>query len=884
MTNEELMNRIDEQFSGLDRFILGLKQEVLEIKEVLNDDYYKKNVTNQLFLGKNALNSYLNEEQIGQMYETKSDSIEKYNILIDRINQCASNDGLLNYTRLGDFQNKVNEIKNLYDGELEIINDKLGSLQSVVNTFTNNDEDDNSGLFYTKEEINNLFATKDEIPSTFGFAKTKYVAETYLRKKDLAANLENLTYTKEEIDNKFVSEEEMLRMFGATDDNISNLVSASSFNDFKSEMKSNISNFVTKNWLIDRFEKNFVTTSLLDDYLTTFEFSSKMDELDGRIGLLATKNDLDSYAKNSDIASMMGSFVTKFELDEKVIEKLDLYQHDLSGYVMSSDFNSEISTAKRRLSAIENMMASVVTDNNFNEHTSNLVKKNDLFNYVKKSELNDYIASLNGGSATTPNITNFLTYDDASSLFVSKSEINRYIPDITGYASMESIDVINERINGLNSTIMENMSKITEISDSLDIDYYTKNEIDEKFSDLVPTDEQLRQYIKKSEVRQYIGFDAYKFASKVDLYNVYLKLNDYVKYTDAALMRDYVNTADYQTDKNEMYSYINDQVTSATKGGKLVTIDDVESLLDDKLTKYMTERKLEEKIVKLCTPTRIRKMVEECVTEDFVNETKSYIDNQMNAYLKPEDKDEFYAYVDNKVVDERIDADVLNARLDTFVTTDEMRRQMSEYFSEVNYKNVIEETITDKTVHIIDSLLSSKMQNNYLTPNDKDAIYNYVNNKIGGIDYVKEESLREVLSNYVTERDMRRKIEESFSDSNINRIINNLLTQKLNNIIEDYIDTKMGAYLTESQANTKYLQLEDYKNLKYCAIMSDHYKDNPEEFFAKVIGDNGEELDRTRTANPLRNGFYIVERNVYLVFEGTVIELDKLEYNWKIEE
>ena len=66
--------------------------------------------------------------------------------------------------------------------------------------------------------------------------------------------------------------------------------------------------------------------------------------------------------------------------------------------------------------------------------------------------------------------------------------------------------------------------------------------------------------------------------------------------------------------------------------------------------------------------------------------------------------------------------------------------------------------------------------------------------------------------------------------------------------------------------------------------MSDHYKDNPEEFFAKVIGDNGEELDRTRTANPLRNGFYIVERNVYLVFEGTVIELDKLEYNWKIEE
>ena len=884
MTNEELMNRIDEQFSGLDRFILGLKQEVLEIKEVLNDDYYKKNVTNQLFLGKKALNSYLNEEQIGQMYETKSDSIEKYNILIDRINQCASNDGLLNYTRLGDFQNKVNEIKNLYDGELEIINDKLGSLQSVVNTFTNNDEDDNSGLFYTKEEINNLFATKDEIPSTFGFAKTKYVAETYLRKKDLSANLENLTYTKEEIDNKFVSEEEMLRMFGATDDNISNLVSASSFNDFKSEMKSNISNFVTKNWLIDRFEKNFVTTSLLDDYLTTFEFSSKMDELDGRIGLLATKNDLDSYAKNSDIASMMGSFVTKFELDEKVIEKLDLYQHDLSGYVMSSDFNSEISTAKRRLSAIENMMASVVTDNNFNEHTSNLVKKNDLFNYVKKSELNDYIASLNGGSATTPNITNFLTYDDASSLFVSKSEINRYMPDITGYASMESIDVINERINGLNSTIMENMSKITEISDSLDIDYYTKNEIDEKFSDLVPTDEQLRQYIKKSEVRQYIGFDAYKFASKVDLYNVYLKLNDYVKYTDAALMRDYVNTADYQTDKNEMYSYINDQVTSATKGGKLVTIDDVESLLDDKLTKDMTERKLEEKIVKLCTPTRIRKMVEECVTEDFVNETKSYIDNQMNAYLKPEDKDEFYAYVDNKVVDERIDADVLNARLDTFVTTDEMRRQMSEYFSEVNYKNVIEETITDKTVHIIDSLLSSKMQNNYLTPNDKDAIYNYVNNKIGGIDYVKEESLREVLSNYVTERDMRRKIEESFSDSNINRIINNLLTQKLNNIIEDYIDTKMGAYLTESQANTKYLQLEDYKNLKYCAIMSDHYKDNPEEFFAKVIGDNGEELDRTRTANPLRNGFYIVERNVYLVFEGTVIELDKLEYNWKIEE
>ena len=75
MTNEELMNRIDEQFSGLDRFILGLKQEVLEIKEVLNDDYYKKNVTNQLFLGKKALNSYLNEEQIGQMYETKSDSI-----------------------------------------------------------------------------------------------------------------------------------------------------------------------------------------------------------------------------------------------------------------------------------------------------------------------------------------------------------------------------------------------------------------------------------------------------------------------------------------------------------------------------------------------------------------------------------------------------------------------------------------------------------------------------------------------------------------------------------------------------------------------------------------------------------------------------------------
>ena len=298
----------------------------------------------------------------------------------------------------------------------------------------------------------------------------------------------------------------------------------------------------------------------------------------------------------------------------------------------------------------------------------------------------------------------------------------------------------------------------------------------------------------------------------------------------------------------------------------------------------MTERKLEEKIVKLCTPTRIRKMVEECVTEDFVNETKSYIDNQMNAYLKPEDKDEFYAYVDNKVVDERIDADVLNARLDTFVTTDEMRRQMSEYFSEVNYKNVIEETITDKTVHIIDSLLSSKMQNNYLTPSDKDAIYNYVNNKIGGIDYVKEESLREALSNYVTESDMRRKIEESFSDTNITRIINNLMTERLNNIIENYIETKLDKFLTESQANTKYLQIEDYKNLKYCAIMSDHYKDKPEEFFAKVIGDNGEELDRTRTANPIRNGFYIVERNVYLVFEGTIIELDKLEYNWKIEE
>ena len=884
MTNEELMNRIDEQFSGLDRFALGLKQEVLEIKEVLNDDYYKKNVANQLFLGKNALNSYLNEEQIGQMYETKSDSNEKYNILIDKINNCVGVDGLGGYTKLGDFHNKVNEIETTYNNKLSTINEKLNSLQLIVDTFTNSDEDDDSGLFYTKEEINNLFATKDEIPSTFGFAKTTYVSDNFLKKKDLAKSLSTITYTKNEIDDNFVSNEKLFELFGIVD----GMATSSSLEDFKNDINRTISNLVTRDWLTNRFETKFATRASLSDYISIFEYNLKMEELDGVLNLCATKSEVESeiedikstYVKKS----LMSQFVTKLELEESVVEKLNEHEQDLTGYVMTSDFNSEISTAKSRLSAIENMLASVVTDNNFDEHTTEFAKKNDLFNYVKKSDLTEYISSLNSGSASVPNLTNYLTFDDASSFFVSKSEINRYIPDISGYASRESIDTLNERMNGLNSTIMENMSKITEISDSLDVDYYTKSEIDEKFSDLVPSDEQLRQYIKKSEVRQYIGLDTYKFASKVDLYNVYLKLNDYVKYTDTALMRDYVNTVDYQTDKNEMYSYINDQVTSATKGGKLVTIDDVESLLDDKLTKYMTERKLEEKIVKLCTPTRIRKMVEECVTEDFVNETKSYIDNQMNAYLKPEDRDEFYAYVDNKVVDERIDADVLNARLDTFVTTDEMRRQMSEYFSEVNYKNVIEETITDKTVHIIDSLLSSKMQNNYLTPSDKDAIYNYVNNKIGGIDYVKEESLRETLSNYVTERDMRRKIEESFSDTNITRIINNLMTERLNNIIENYIETKLDKFLTESQANTKYLQIEDYKNLKYCAIMSDHYKDKPEEFFAKVIGDNGEELDRTRTANPIRNGFYIVERNVYLVFEGTIIELDKLEYNWKIEE
>lgn len=886
MTNEELLNQIDVRMDGLDGFILGLKQEVLEIKEVLNDDYLKKDVILNTFLGKHALDNYITEIEIGGKYETIEHSMSTYDELLDKFNGYAKVRDLRDYTRLGDFNTKINEIESKLN-DVNRISSKIETLEAITDTiFAQSDGDDNNdqfSLFYTKDESNSLFATKDEIPSTIGFAKSEYVINNFVKKKDLDSLINEKSYLKSDIDTKFITSEDANVVFDNINETLATLVSSTEFNEYKTNLNRSISNFVTRDWLVDRFENRFATLSLLDDYVTNFEFNDKIGEQNAKNDTFATKEELENYVTNARLGSLMTTFVSRLDVEDIVANRLGEYQQDLNGYVMTYDFNNEINNAKNRLRSLESRMADVVTDSNFDEHTSNLVKKNDLFNYVKKSDLTEYIGSLSGNNEA-PNLTNFITFDEASSFFVSKSEIHSYIPNISGYASTESIDVLNDRIDGLNMSLVENMSKITTLTDNLEVDYYTKTDIDAKLSEFVPSDEQLKQYIKKSEVRNYIGLDTYKFASKKELYDVYLKLNDYVKYTDTALMRDYVNTTDYQNDRNELYSYINEQVTAASKGGKLVTIDDVEGLLDDKLTKYMTERKLEEKIVKLCTPTRIKKYVEECVSEDFVNDAKSYIDTQMKDYLKPEDKDEIIAYIDNKVVDSRIDADVLGARLNTFVTSDEMRRQMSEYFSEVNYKRVIEETITNKTIQIIESLLDSKMQTNYLTPNDKDAMYEYVNNKIGGIDYVDSETLRNTLSNYATERDIRRMIADSFSDSNIDRIIGNLLTERVNKILDNMIENKMATYLTESKANTKYLQLEDYKNLKNCAIMSDYYKDKPEEFFAKVIDANGAELDRSKDENPLRNGFYIVERNVYLVFDGTVVELDRLEYNWKIEE
>lgn len=561
---------------------------------------------------------------------------------------------------------------------------------------------------------------------------------------------------------------------------------------------------------------------------------------------------------------IINNYVSKSELNVKLTGYAKL-SHTHSDYITKSDFttlSNQISKDYAKKSYVDNIVKTI--NNNVNNiHTvisslddkyapkdNNYLNINDLSGYVKKSELTQYATKdyTNSTYVKKNSISTYLSeYVKKSELsvldnYALKSDLLLFVDKkdlesrLSNYATLLKVDgIIDDRMklyatkadlskyttkdefSHLSSHVNSNDSKIKDINDKLvnvvtvgDMaNYVTVNMLDGyvKKDDKGCCDDEDVQYLTRSDIANFITFD--------DIDDRFVTKNDISKYIPnyTSLVATANKLSKVESDIKDLNNLYTNLYYSSEK---------IEKLKSDLSTNYYTKSQVDDKLSQL-----------------------KFTDSVLSAYVKKTDVNKYVnlsGYATKSEVS-KINSKLIDYAKLTDIPNVELYLSKSEYAeSEKKIYDYID-SINIESVNVDDYITKDEYNNLISTINKKDnETKTYINSK---------------LKNYV-------------SIASVDDMVKNIVANKSAEIIEKFIYND-NTFITEREAERRYLRIEDYRYLKDCAVLNTSYTDE-EKFYNDVLSNTVD----------MHNGWYVVNGTAHLVNNNTIIELEKI--NWKIEE
>ena len=821
-----------------EELLIGLRTEVLELKEILADNYYDKSQLSDIYVTdddlSSKLKSYLTSTEINNKYKKITASDKRDDELENRINNCALSSQLDGYVTKNDF-----------DDYKSSIDEDIKSLEESV---THNSASIKS--FYTKDEIDGMGFIK-ELPSLDYLASIEWVeSKGYLTKHQSLDAYATINWVKTQLESKnmnldayakissipkytsdlvndsgYLTEHQSLSGYAKTED-IDGLKS-DIFN-----IKSAFSNYVKNSeYITIKDVKSYIGLLNLDG---TYAKHSDIDEIVGNLNNYATLTDLSNvksnYAKKSDIPDI--SLYYNADYIDEIFETKDRVSLLLSKYALSDDFDKVIKS-------IQNKFNDYLTLDYYTKFKSYC---NDT--YAKKSDIDECninISNVNDiVSNTQSSLTNYMKKSDASAYYVTKSYFEEYTNSfvtkadvsstiydaMSSYATVTDLNKCKSTVSNLSDFALNAETRLSNIENKIDgfVDKdYLVAKLDELKSSFISSDA-LKAYITSEDASALYEKKLNEYAKKVDI-------DKFITYSEA--------TKNYIT-KNEICSYIPNLSSYSTKSDLNEIKGNIEELTTDILNNTgkieIINQKLSNYYTKTDVSTKISKIYSDLTTNLSNYAKKSDIPESvdLSPYAKTSYVDGIYGELVNyaKLTDM---PDIAN-----YVQSNEYNDTIARL-----YKYIDERT-------------------------DYDSVL---------VDYVTESDLTKVTKSLVTKKDIDEKLSDYITASRLHDYVDSYISENIEQIVKNYINSQLNVYLTKREAEDTYLAIEDYKYLKSAAVIDDSFKYSYEDFYYSLYDKDGNPLDDVK----LHNGFYIVEGTLYFVYNGEFIELEMIEY-WKEEE
>lgn len=695
-----------------EELLIGLRTEVLELKEILADNYYDKSQLSDIYVTdddlSSKLKSYLTSTEINNKYKKITASDKRDDELENLINNCALSSQLDGYVTKNDF-----------DDYKSSIDEDIKSLKESV---THNSVRIKS--FYTKDEIDGMGFIK-ELPSLDYLASIEWVeSKGYLTARQSLDAYATINWVKTQLESKNMNLDAYAKISSipkCTSDlvndsgyltahqSLSGYAKTEDIDGLKSDIfniKSAFSNYVKNSeYITIKDVKSYIGLLNLDG---TYAKHSDIDKIVGNLNNYATLTDLSNvksnYAKKSEIPDILlycnDTYAKKSDIDEcnKNISNVNnivsntqsslinyMKKSDASAYyVAKSDWEKYIDSFVTKAdvsSAIYDAMSSYDTvtelekcNSTLSEFKSNTTTRlsnieNKIDGFVDKDYLVGKLDELKSSFISSDALKAYITSEDASALYETK--LNEYAKKVNIGKFITYAEATKNYIkkNEIDSYI-PNLSSYSTKSDLNEI----KGNIEELTTDILNNTvkiekikQNLSNYYTKTDVSTKISkiysdltTNLSGYAKKSDIPES-VDLSPYAKtsYVDGiygelvnyAKFTDIPDIANY-VQSNEYNDAINElyaYIDKKTDCGDYVTESDLSSKLTKVTKSLVTKKDIDEKLSDYITASRLHDYVDSYISENIEQIVKNYINSQLNVYLtKREAEDTYLAIEDYK--------------------------------------------------------------------------------------------------------------------------------------------------------------------------------------------------------------------------------------------
>ena len=601
---------------------------------------------------------------------TKSDIDTKVNNINTLVTNANANIAILN-TKIDDTYNKhdtevlISNSSNTLNTAINNVNSNLSNYLLITdfNTYKNNNTtsinnlstridnnknrlDNLNSTYYNKTEVNTAISTSNSDTTT-------YINNNTVSKTDFNT-YKGLVYTKTEVDTRFSSyytNAEIDTMIDnvttydkATIDNKLDEATDTAVNTSKAYTDSKLLNYKTSTEL-STILNDYTTNDTLTDTIASFNATHYSNsDIDRELNLRPTTSNV-TMTTNQAILTNNLKFYEKFEINAKLLALEESITHDndsvytkaqvdtlLEAYAKEVDVDLDILGLDGRLSTVEVKLGDTYNKNEVDTKINSAVLGSSLEVYTK-NEVNTLLISKLDSSSFSTFVNNVYTKSQVDNMVNLKVDIEDYNNDLSN---------VQNRISAIETA---------QPTYALKADYYKKDEIDVKLTDIATEDfvttsindaitANNTDYLTEAEINTTLS--NYVLTTAIDT-----KLSDYVLKTnfDSTVSQFYTKS---QIDTkllafNNIYTKTQIDTKLSTITASQLTGTDIDNKITTNNSNYYTKTQIDTTLTDYYTKTQIDTMNSTEITRadnkyaiktDLNNYyTSSSVDTKLNSYL-----------------------------------------------------------------------------------------------------------------------------------------------------------------------------------------------------------------------------------------------------------